>query len=206
MLGSEETIASFIDAFNQSGVATNKKVGMLFITTLTSKAGWTRALLPRSSPPPGYELTVPDPYAPGNEDFTSFITAFKRDGCECISGTNDPPFFASFLQQSLQQGFHPKFISSGKALLFASAVESYANKGVGLIGENAWTRVGRSRTLWLPARIPRPWPPTSRPRPAPSGLPLSVATANGMGYRRLQAVHQPGRQTDHHRRHQDHQG
>ncbi len=30
MLGSEETIASFTDAFDASGVATNKKVGMLF--------------------------------------------------------------------------------------------------------------------------------------------------------------------------------
>ena len=38
----------------------------------------------------------------------------------------------------MQQGFNPVFISSGKALLFASATESYANNGVGLIGECAW--------------------------------------------------------------------
>jgi branched-chain amino acid transport system substrate-binding protein len=138
MLGSEETIASFIDAFNQSGVATNKKVGMLFMNDADFTGWMAPSAAPKVFAAAGYELTVPDPYAPGNEDFTSFISAFKTAGCEIICGTNDPPFFASFMQQSLQQNFHPKFISSGKALLFASAVESYANKGVGLIGECAW--------------------------------------------------------------------
>ena len=138
MLGSEETIASFIDAFNQSGVTTNKKVGMLFQNDADFK-GWMAAdAAPKVFAANGYTLTVPDPYAAGNEDFTSFISKFKTDGCEIICGTNDPPYMASFLQQSLQQAFQPKFISSGKALLFASAVESYPNKGVGLIGECAW--------------------------------------------------------------------
>jgi branched-chain amino acid transport system substrate-binding protein len=138
MLGSEQTIASFIDAFDKSGVATNKKVGMLFMNDADFKGWMAPNAAPKVFAAGGYELTVPDPYAPGNEDFTSFISAFKSAGCEIICGTNDPPFFASFMQQSLQQNYHPKFISSGKALLFASAVESYANKGIGLIGECAW--------------------------------------------------------------------
>jgi branched-chain amino acid transport system substrate-binding protein len=138
MLGSEETIASFIDAFNKSGVETNKKVGMLFQNDADFKGWMAPDAAPKVFAANGYALTVPDPYAAGNEDFTSFISAFKTAGCEIVCGTNDPPYMASFLQQSLQQGFHPKFISSGKALLFASATESYANNGVGLIGECAW--------------------------------------------------------------------
>ena len=86
----------------------------------------------------GYTLVVPDPYAVPAEDFTQQITKFKSEGCEIICGTNDPPWFSNFLTQSLQQGFKPKFISSGKALIFPQAVMSYPNQGLGLIGEVAW--------------------------------------------------------------------
>ncbi len=138
MLGSEETIASFTDAFEQSGVATNKKVGMLFQNDADAQ-GW---MAPNAAPAvfkaKGYTLVVPQYYSVPAEDFTNQITQFKSEGCEIICGTNDPPWFSNFLKQALQQGFHPKFISSGKALIFPQAVLTYPNSGVGLIGEAAW--------------------------------------------------------------------
>jgi branched-chain amino acid transport system substrate-binding protein len=138
LLGSEETIASFTDAFANSGIDTNKVVGMLFQNDADYKGWMDPSAAPSVFKAKGYTLVVPDPYAVPAEDFTKQITQFKNAGCEIISGTNDPPWFSNFLSQSLQQGFKPKFISSGKAVLFPQAVMSYPNQGLGLIGEVAW--------------------------------------------------------------------
>jgi branched-chain amino acid transport system substrate-binding protein len=138
MLGSEETIASFTDAFETSGVQTNKKVGMLFQNDADYKGWMDPSAAPKVFAEKGYTLTVPAPYAVPAEDFTQQITQFKNEGCEIVCGTNDPPWFSNFLTQSLQQGYKPKFISSGKALIFPQAVMSYPNQGLGLIGEVAW--------------------------------------------------------------------
>ena len=138
MLGSEETIASFTDAFDLSGIQTNKVVGMLFQNDADYKGWMDPSAAPAVFKAKGYTLVVPDPYAVPAEDFTKQITQFKSAGAEIICGTNDPPWFSNFLTQSLQQGFKPKFISSGKAVLFPESVISYPNQGLGLIGEVAW--------------------------------------------------------------------
>ncbi len=138
MLGSEQTIASFTDAFEVSGVPTNKKVGMLFQNDADYQGWMDPSAAPKVFAEKGYTLVVPEPYAVPAEDFTKQISQFKNEGCEIVCGTNDPPWFSNFLTQSLQQGFQPKFISSGKALIFPQAVLSFPNQGLGLIGEAAW--------------------------------------------------------------------
>ena len=138
MLGSEQTIAAFTDAFETSGVETNKKVGMLFQNDADYQGWMDPSAAPKVFAEKGYTLVVPEPYAVPAEDFTAQITEFKNEGCEIICGTNDPPWFSNFLTQSLQQGYQPKFISSGKALIFPQAVMGYPNQGLGLIGEAAW--------------------------------------------------------------------
>ena len=50
-----------------------------------------------------------------------------------------PPDFATFWSQAAQQGFKPKIVSIGKALLFPSAVESLGARGDGLSSEVWWT-------------------------------------------------------------------
>ena len=138
MLGSEETIASFTDAFAKSGVSTNKVVGMLFQNDADEQGWMDPSAAPKVFKALGYTLVVPQPYAIPAEDFTSQITEMKNKGCEIVCGTNDPPWFSNFTKQALQQGFKPKFISSGKALIFPQAVVTYPNKGLGMIGEAAW--------------------------------------------------------------------
>jgi branched-chain amino acid transport system substrate-binding protein len=138
MLGSELTIAAFTDAFETSGVATNKKVGMLFQNDADAQGWMDPSAAPKVFAEKSYTLVVPDYYTVPAEDFTKQISTYRSEGCEIICGTNDPPWFSNFLSQSLQQGFHPKFISSGKALIFPQAVMSYPNQGLGLIGECAW--------------------------------------------------------------------
>ncbi len=139
LLGSEQTILSFTDAFEQSGVQTNKKVGMLFQNDADA-AGWMAAnAAPKVFADKGYTLTVPEYYSVPAEDFTKQITQFKNAGCEIVCGTNDPPWFSNFWTQCFQQGYQPKFCSSGKALIFPEAVVALPNNiGNGLIGECAW--------------------------------------------------------------------
>jgi branched-chain amino acid transport system substrate-binding protein len=138
MLGSELTIQSFTDAFETSGVETNKKVGMLFQNDADYQGWMDPSAAPKVFAEKGYTLVVPDPYNVPAEDFTVQINTFKQEGCEIVCGTNDPPWLSNFLTQALQQGYQPKFISSGKGLIFPQAVMSYPNQGIGLIGEAAW--------------------------------------------------------------------
>jgi branched-chain amino acid transport system substrate-binding protein len=50
-----------------------------------------------------------------------------------------PPDFATFWSQSAQQGFRPKIVTIGKALLFPSVIESLGPRGNGLTTEVWWT-------------------------------------------------------------------
>ena len=50
-----------------------------------------------------------------------------------------PPDFGTFWAQSAQQGFQPKIVTIGKALLFPSVIESLGDRGDGLSSEVWWS-------------------------------------------------------------------
>ena len=50
-----------------------------------------------------------------------------------------PPDFATFWSQAAQQGFKPKIVTIGKALLFPSVIDSLGERGNGLTSEIWWT-------------------------------------------------------------------
>jgi branched-chain amino acid transport system substrate-binding protein len=138
LLGSELTIQCFVDMFDK--VPNNKKVGMLFANDADA-AGWMQPTgAPAVFEAKGYTLVNPAWYTPGAEDFTSQISAFKKAGCELVCGSNNPAEFTNFWKQCIQQGFHPKFASSGKALLFPEALAAIGPIGYNLIGEVGWHR------------------------------------------------------------------
>ena len=74
-----------------------------------------------------------------NNDFTSQISAFKAAGAEIVTGNMIPPDFATFWSQAAQQGFRPKIVTIGKALLFPSVINSLGARGNGLTTEIWWT-------------------------------------------------------------------
>ena len=74
-----------------------------------------------------------------NNDFTSQISAFKSAGAEIVTGNMIPPDFSTFWSQAAQQGFRPKIVTIGKALLFPSVINSLGARGNGLTSEIWWT-------------------------------------------------------------------
>jgi branched-chain amino acid transport system substrate-binding protein len=135
--GLEDIIANFLGIWDQSGAA--KKVGGLFPNDADGNAwGDPKLGLPGPLAQAGYQLVDPGRYQPLNNDFTAQISAFKEAGCEIVTGVMIPPDFATFWSQAAQQGFKPKVVTIGKALLFPSSVEALGDRGDGLTTEIWW--------------------------------------------------------------------
>lgn len=136
--GLEDIIANFTAIWDESGAA--KVVGGLFPNDADGNAWGDPALgLPGPLQAAGYSLIDPGRYQPLNNDFTSQIAAFKAAGCEIVTGVMIPPDFATFWSQAAQQGFNPKVVTIGKALLFPASVEALGDRGAGLTTEVWWT-------------------------------------------------------------------
>lgn len=135
--GAEQTMADFTDMFDQ--IPNNKTVGMLFANDADAAAWMRPTAAPAVFDAKGYKLIVPTYYQGGAEDFTAQISQFKKEGCDIICGTNTPPDFTNFWKQCIQQGFQPKLVSTGKALLFPQTLEAIGEVGYNLIGEMQWS-------------------------------------------------------------------
>lgn len=136
--GLEDVIANFLDLWGNSGVS--KSVAGLFPNDADGNAWGDPELgFPKPLAQAGFSLTDPGRYQPLNDDFSNYIAAFKEAGCEIVTGNMIPPDFATFWSQSAQQGFRPKVVTIGKALLFPSVIESLGDRGEGLSSEIWWT-------------------------------------------------------------------
>lgn len=136
--GLEDVIGTFLDMWSSSGA--DKKIGGLFPNDADGNAWGDPELgFPKPLAGAGYTLTDPGRYQPLSDDFSAQISAFKQAGCEIITGNMIPPDFANFWSQAAQQGFSPKVVTIGKALLFPSVIESLGDRGDGLTSEIWWT-------------------------------------------------------------------
>ena len=93
----------------------------------------------RCSTKHGYKLIDPGRYQNLTDDFSAQITAFKNAGAEIVTGVVLPPDFTTFWNQANQQGFKPKAVVVGKALLFPVAVEALGEAGNNLSSEVWWS-------------------------------------------------------------------
>jgi branched-chain amino acid transport system substrate-binding protein len=136
--GLEDVIANFTNGWKS--VATNKKVGGLFPNDGDGNAWGDKELgFPKPLAGMGYSLTDPGRFQNGTQDFSAQIAAFKKDGVEIVTGVVIPPDAKTFLTQAKQQGFKPKVITLGKALLFPGAIEALGDLGYGLTTEVWWS-------------------------------------------------------------------
>jgi branched-chain amino acid transport system substrate-binding protein len=136
--GLEDVIANFTNGWKS--VQTNKKVGGLFPNDGDGNAwGDKERGFPKPLAAQGFTLTDPGRYQNMNQDFSAQIAAFKRDGVEIVTGVMIPPDAKTFLTQARQQGFKPKVITLGKALLFPGAIDALGDLGDGLTTEVWWS-------------------------------------------------------------------
>ena len=136
--GLEDVIANFTNGWKS--VPTNKKVGGLFPNDGDGNAWGDKELgFPKPLSQMGFTLTDPGRFQNGTQDFSAQIAAFKKEGVEIVTGVVIPPDAKTFLTQAKQQGFKPKVITLGKALLFPGAIEALGDLGDGLSTEVWWS-------------------------------------------------------------------
>ncbi len=136
-LGLEQVVGSYVDMWSQ--LSTNKKLGALWPNNADGQS-WSND---KTGAPPmfagaGYELVNPGLYPPGAEDFTAQITAYKKAGCEIMTGATGAPDFNNFWSQAVQQGFKPKAMTIGLALLFPESATALGDIVVNCTSELVW--------------------------------------------------------------------
>jgi branched-chain amino acid transport system substrate-binding protein len=88
----------------------------------------------------GYKVVDVGRFPYGMQDFSSFISTWKKENVEILTGVPIPPDWATAWRQCHQQGFIPKIATIGKAILFPAAVEAIGgNLPDGLSSEIWWT-------------------------------------------------------------------
>ncbi len=136
--GLEDVIAAYTNGWKS--VQTNKKVGGLFPNDGDGNAWGDKELgFPKPLQEMGFALTDPGRFQNGTQDFSAQIAAFKKEGVEIVTGVVIPPDAKTFLTQARQQGFNPKVVTLGKALLFPGALEALGELGDGLSTEVWWS-------------------------------------------------------------------
>lgn len=136
--GLEDVIGTFTNGWKS--LPTNKKVGALFPNDGDGNAWGDKELgFPKPLAQMGFSLTDPGRFQSGTQDFSAQIAAFKRDNVEIVTGVIIPPDAKTFLTQARQQGFRPKMVSFGKALMHPLAIEALGELGEGLTTEMWWS-------------------------------------------------------------------
>lgn len=135
--GIEDLIAAYTDAWKQA--QTNKIVGGAWSndvegnTFRDEKQGF-----PGGFKAAGFKVIDPGGFQYTTQDFSAIINGLKRDNAEIFNPNMPFPTFSTFWPQALQQGYHPKIATIGKALLFPASIEALGQKGKNLTCETWW--------------------------------------------------------------------
>jgi branched-chain amino acid transport system substrate-binding protein len=117
-----------------------KVIGSAFENTLPGNAmGDLKMGMPAMFAKAGYKIVDLGKFAPGSNDFSAQIQAFKKEGAEIVTGLFAPPEWASFVKQSAQMGFKPKVMTIAKALLFPGGVQALGKSAHGMSTEIWWS-------------------------------------------------------------------
>ncbi|WP_397448939.1 ABC transporter substrate-binding protein [Pseudomonas sp. NA-150] len=136
--GLEDVIGTYTSMWG--AMQTNKVVGGLFPNDGDGNAWGDQKLgFPPVLAQKGFKLVDPGRFQSLTDDFSAQIAAFKKAEAEIVTGVVIPPDLTTFWTQARQQGFKPKAVSVGKALLFPTAVEALGKAGNNLSTEIWWS-------------------------------------------------------------------
>lgn len=120
------TVASATDLFagiwDKYAAKTSKVVGG-FWPNDPDGTSWS-AIFKEKLSARGYRVIDPGRFPYFNKDFSSFISSFKRENVEIVTGTLIAPDWATAWKQCHQQGFVPKIATVAKACLFPTDVNA----------------------------------------------------------------------------------
>ena len=138
--GLEDIIGSYTNMWQQ--ISTNKMVGALWPNDPDGNA-WADAQhgFPPVLAKEGFGLTDLGRFPLPASDFASFISAFKKNDVEIVTGVLPPPDFGNFWNQAGQQGFKPKIVTAAKATEFPAAIQAFGERANGLSVEVWWSPV-----------------------------------------------------------------
>jgi branched-chain amino acid transport system substrate-binding protein len=136
--GLGDIITVFTGMWNEYGAQTNKVVGG-FWPNDPDGAVWA-VEFSKKLKGMGYRVVDVGRFPYGMQDFSSFISTWKKEKVEILTGVPIPPDWATAWRQCYQQGYYPKIATIGKAVLFPAAVEAIGgNLPNGLTSEIWWT-------------------------------------------------------------------
>ncbi len=136
--GLEDIIGTFTALWSKQ--PTNKAVGGLWPNDSDGNA-WSDAGMgfPSVLASKGFKLYDKGRFQLPSDNFTAFISEYKKNGVEIVTGVLPPPDFGNFWAQAGQQGFKPKVVTVAKATEFPAAVASIGDRGIGLTVETWWS-------------------------------------------------------------------
>ncbi len=119
---------------------TNRVVGALLPNDPDGNAwGDPKMGLPLMASAKKFKLVDPGRYQSPNDNFTNYITEFKKAGVEIVGGVLPPPDFGNFWAQCAQQGFKPRIVTAAKATEFPAAIAAFGPRSEGLTVEVWWS-------------------------------------------------------------------
>jgi branched-chain amino acid transport system substrate-binding protein len=136
--GLEDIIGVFTGIWDK--LPTNRVVGALWPNDPDGNA-WGDPKMGFPAVAPAKKLSIIDKgrYQSPSDDFSAYITEFKKNNVEIVTGVMPPPDFANFWAQAGQQGFRPKIVSVGKATEFLAAIAPFGPRADGLSVEVWWS-------------------------------------------------------------------
>jgi branched-chain amino acid transport system substrate-binding protein len=138
--GLEDIIAVFTDLWSKA--PTNKVIGSLWPNDSDGNAwGDAKMGFPPVLAQKGFKLVDRGRFHSPADDFSAYISEFKKNGVEIVTGVVPPPDFANFWSQAGQQGFKPKIVTAAKATEFPAAIQAFGDRAAGLTVEVWWSPV-----------------------------------------------------------------
>jgi branched-chain amino acid transport system substrate-binding protein len=136
--GLEDIIGAYTAMWNT--IPTNRIVGGLFPNDGDGNAWGDKehGIAPGMAANGGYRVIDPGRFPDMNDNFSNYIGIFKRENVQIVTGVVIPPDMGTFLKQAAQQGFKPKAITVGKALLFPVVIDSFGAAANNLSSEMWW--------------------------------------------------------------------